>query len=66
MGTAETKPTLADLDHLLPCPFCGAEVKLVKGPPGCAFVQCSACKASSDDRGQDRAIAAWNRRAPAT
>lgn len=48
---------------LSPCPFCGGEASIRNGGPGCHFVQCDTCNATSDDHGEERAIAAWNRRA---
>lgn len=44
------------------CPFCGGEASLRDGGPGCFFVQCDMCSATSDDGSQDRAIARWNDR----
>lgn len=52
--------------ELLPCPFCGWEAEVVSGGPGNHFIQCKGCRATSDDRHLDRAIAAWNRREAAT
>lgn len=53
------------MSDLKPCPFCGGEARLVSGPPGCHYVMCEECYATSDDRGAERSIAAWNRRTPA-
>lgn len=48
---------------LAPCPFCGGEASMRNGGPGCFFVQCDLCNATSDDGSRDRAIAVWNSRA---
>ena len=53
------------MSELKPCPFCGGPPSIVTGGPGNHFVQCMFCRATSDDMAQDRAIAAWNSRAPA-
>lgn len=56
------------MDRLEPksCPFCGGEALVIGGGAGNWFVRCSGCKATSDDRARDNAIAAWNRRSPDT
>ncbi len=51
-----------NLDQLALCPFCSGKASLRNGGPGCSFVQCDACNATSDDRSEGSAIAAWNRR----
>ena len=48
--------------ELKPCPVCGGDAG-ISGIPGCRFIQCKDCKASTDDKHEDRAIAAWNCRA---
>jgi hypothetical protein len=57
---------LTTAPELLPCPFCGWEAEVVSGGPGNHFIQCKGCRATSDDRHLDSAIAAWNRREAAT
>ena len=52
-----------DEKGLLPCPFCAGRASMCCGGPGCYFVQCDGCNATSDDHSEERAIAAWNRRA---
>ena len=49
--------------ELKPCPFCGGNARLMRGSPGCVYVKCDGCQATSDDRFEAVAIAAWNRRA---
>ena len=49
-------------EALLPCPFCGGEAEMIHGAPGSHYVKCKQCGAASDDRFEDSAIAAWNRR----
>lgn len=51
-------------DELKPCPFCGGPAEIISGPPGCHYIRCQCCHASTDDRGYDRAIRSWNTRAP--
>lgn len=36
------------------------------GGPGCHFVQCDTCNATSDDHSKDTAAAKWNARVPDT
>src|ERR1044072_6675376 len=50
-------------DRLLPCPFCGGQAEESYGAPGCSFVQCRVCKASSDDT---RTVEKWNTRVSRT
>lgn len=50
---------------LAPCPFCGGVPEIATGSPGCHYVRCKGCSCSTDDCSRDRAIALWNRRAPA-
>ncbi|QQM29334.1 Lar family restriction alleviation protein [Martelella lutilitoris] len=49
--------------ELRPCPFCGGYARVLRCAPGCSFVQCTKCKASSDD---SNCVEAWNTRAPQT
>jgi Lar family restriction alleviation protein len=53
---------------LLPCPFCGGDVKLIQGfepLDDSFFVDCQKCEMSGQIVStKDAAIAAWNRRAP--
>jgi Lar family restriction alleviation protein len=49
--------------ELKPCPFCGSPaVQMVSGSPGCHYVRCEGCGATSNDCSRERAIALWNRR----
>lgn len=50
------------MSKFLPCPFCGSDARLIEGGPGNAYVQCTGCKASTDDRSRERAVELWNRR----
>lgn len=50
-------------EALKPCPFCGEKAELLCGVPGCWFVKCTGCHASSDDVSEERTIKLWNRRA---
>ena len=50
-------------EELKSCPFCNGAAALISGGAGNYFVQCSGCRASTDDTSRERAIAAWNRRA---
>ena len=53
-------------EQLKPCPFCGGKaLQIIRGSPGCEYVKCEGCKATTDDTSRLRAITAWNRRAPA-
>lgn len=49
-------------EELLPCPFCGGPAQIASAGPGCHFVRCEGCTASTDDGSREQAIAAWNRR----
>lgn len=50
--------------ELKPCPFCGGKPYLANvAMVGCAYVVCTDCRMQSDDGGEDRVVAAWNRRA---
>lgn len=49
-------------EALQPCPFCGAKAELLCCGPGCWFVKCTGCHASSDDVSEERTIKLWNRR----
>lgn len=61
-------PTVANKEtvELLPCPFCGAEAKLVRVEPIWWYVVCGSesdvctCKLVAHDR--ERVIEQWNRR----
>lgn len=52
------------MTDLKPCPFCGGDAHVKYAGPGCNFGWCPNCGASTDDGTEERAIAAWNRRAP--
>lgn len=49
--------------ELRACPFCGGSASMVRGGPGNFFVQCEECRSAGDDGSEERALAAWNRRA---
>ncbi|WP_320202443.1 Lar family restriction alleviation protein [Agrobacterium rosae] len=50
---------------LQPCPFCGGEPKIMHCGAGTYMIQCLGCKATTDDGGETRVSANWNRRSPA-
>lgn len=52
------------IPNLKSCPFCGGQAAIVSGGPGCHFIKCGECGASSDDGSKEHAVAAWNRRSP--
>lgn len=53
------------MSDLLPCPFCGStDVAVICGGPGNHYARCGGCKAATDDGSHERAVSAWNRRAP--
>lgn len=56
----------ADLEKLLPCPFCGGGAVVsadMNSYPTIACDACGACSGSGDRPGVTAAIAAWNTRA---
>ncbi|WP_421357839.1 Lar family restriction alleviation protein [Agrobacterium rosae] len=50
---------------LQPCPFCGGDPKIMHCGAGTYMIQCLGCKATTDDGGETRVSANWNRRSPA-
>jgi hypothetical protein len=50
-------------EALKPCPFCGCAAKMISGGPGNYFVQCTSCRAGTDDVHRDHAVELWNTRA---
>jgi hypothetical protein len=60
---------MSDKTELLPCPFCGGEMKLDPGAasfargPGEVYVTCDCGAMGAGGKTPDEAIAVWNRRA---
>lgn len=52
------------MTDLKPCPFCGGKPRLLSAGAGNWWVNCEACKVSTNDVGRDRAVELWNDRVP--